>query len=133
MAHIAAVHLCELAFLDNCDRLCLIGVTSRLPVPTLPIAVNQLMIAAHVLDVRPGETRDFGVSLTTPSGLSTAPDSPDGIAVQVFAEYVLVTLRQIPLTEEGIYRFTISLGEQEPFQIDVPVWRVSLPAHAEIH
>jgi hypothetical protein len=133
MARIAAIHLCELAFLDNCDRLCLIGVTTRLPVPTLPVAVNQLMIAAHVLDLRPGETMDFAVSLTTPSGLSTAPDPPDGIEVHIFAEYVLVTLRQIPLTEEGLYRFTLSLGAEDPFLIEVPVLRVSQPAYADIH
>jgi len=53
--------------------------------------------------------------------------------VHIFAEYVLVTLRQIPLTEEGIYRFTMSLGHHEPFEIDVPVLRVSQPAYAEIH
>ena len=133
MAYLAAVHLCELAFLDNCDRLCLIGVTTRLPVPSLPIVVNQLMIAARVLDVRPGETMDLGVSLTTPSGLSTAPDPPDGIGVQVFAEYVLVTLRQIPLAEEGLYRLTLSLGQHDSFLIEVPVLRVSHAAHAEIH
>jgi len=133
MARIVGVHLCELAFLDNCDRLCLIGVTTRLPVPTLPVAVNQLMIAARVLDRRPDETMNFAFSLTTPSGLSTVPDPPDGIDVHIFAEYVLVTLRQIPITEEGIYRFTMSLGHHEPFEIDVPVLRVSQPAYAEIH
>src|SRR5215470_6916497 len=50
MARIATVHLCELAFFDNCDRLCLIGVTTTLPVPTLPVAIHQLMIAVRILD-----------------------------------------------------------------------------------
>src|SRR5215475_4991947 len=105
MARVASAHLCELAFLDNCDRLCLVGVTTRLPVPTLPLAVNQLMIAAHVVDVRRGERIDLGVSIEMPSGLATAPDQPDGIHVTVYAEYVLITRRQIPLLEEGVYRF----------------------------
>jgi len=133
MARVASAHLCELAFLDNCDRLCIVGLTRRLPVPTLPLAVNQLMIAAHVVDVRPGETIDLGVSIEMPSGLSTAPEQPDGIQVTVYAEYVLITLRQIPLLEEGVYRFTIALGKQEPMMIDVPVLRVSQPAYAEVH
>jgi len=46
---------------------------------------------------------------------------------------VLITLRQIPLLEEGVYRFTIALGKQEPMMIDVPVLRVSQPAYAEVH
>ena len=133
MPRIAAAHLCELAFLDNCDRLCLVGVTTRLPVPTLPLAVNQLMIAAHVVDVRPGERIDLGVSIEMPNGLSTSPEQPDGIQVTIYPEYVLITLRQIPLLEEGVYRFTIALGNQEPIVIDVPVLLVSQPAFAEVH
>lgn len=119
--------------MDNCDRLCMIGVTTRLPVPTLPLAVHQLMIATHVVDVRPGESIDLAVSIKIPNGLSTAPEPPDGIHVTIFAEYVLITLRQIPLTEEGLYRFTISLEDQEPVVIVVPVLLVSQPAYAEVH
>jgi hypothetical protein len=133
MARIASAQLCEMAFLDNCDRLCMVGVTTRLPVPTLPLAVHQLMIAARVVDVRKGESLDLGVSITMPNGMSTAPDQPDGIQVNVSAEYVLITLRQIPLLEEGVYRFAISLGDQDPVVIDVPVLRVSRPAYAAIH
>jgi hypothetical protein len=133
MARITSAELCELAFLDNCDRLCLIGVTTRLPVPTLPLAVNQLMIAARVVDVRRGESIDLGVSIAMPNGLSTAPEQPDGIQVSIFPEYILITLRQIPLADEGIYRFTVSLGDQDPVVIEVPVLLVSRPAYAEIH
>jgi hypothetical protein len=133
MARIATAHLCELAFLDNCDRLCLVGLTTRLPVPRLPVALNQLMIAAQVVDVRPGEAIDLSVTIEMPNGLSTAPEQPDGIQVSIFAEYVLITLRQIPLMEEGLYRFTISLRDQEPLKIGVPVLRVSQPAYAEVH
>src|SRR5262245_27481099 len=43
MAHIDWVQLCETALLDSCDRLCVIGVINRFPVPALPIAVHQLM------------------------------------------------------------------------------------------
>jgi hypothetical protein len=45
MARIDWARLCELAFLDAHGRLCLIGVTTHLPVPSLPLAVHQLMIA----------------------------------------------------------------------------------------
>src|SRR5262245_33541302 len=133
MARIASAHLCELAFLDSCDRLCLVGVTTRLPVPSLPLAVHQLMLAARVVGVLPGESLDLGVSGTMPSGMSTAPEQPDGIHVNVLAEYILITLRQIPLMEEGLYRFVVSLGSQEPVVIEVPVMQVSHRAYAEVH
>ncbi|HUK32400.1 MAG TPA: hypothetical protein VLV86_00730 [Vicinamibacterales bacterium] len=91
------------------------------------------MIAAHVVDVRPEEALDLGVSIEMPSGLATAPEQPHGIHVTTYAEYVLITLRHIPLLEEGVYRFTIALAGQEPVVIDVPVLRVSQPAYAEVH
>ena len=132
MARIVSAQLCELAFLDNCDRLCLIGITTRLPVPMLPIAVHQLMIAVHVADVRLGESLDLAVSIATPNGLSTAPE-PDGIHVTTLAEYVLITLRQIPFMQEGLHRFTVALGDQQPIEIGVPVLQTSQPAYAEVH
>ena len=133
MARIEWAQLCELAFIDSCDRLCLVGVTTRLPVPTLPLAVHQLMIAVRVSGVRFGEAIDLGVAMKTPSGVSAAPDQPDGLDVTVTAEYVLITLRQVPLTEEGIYRFAVSLGQEDQIVLDVPVLLTSRPAHAEIH
>ena len=40
MVRIDWVQLCEMAFLDDCDRLCMIGVMTRFPAPVLPIAHN---------------------------------------------------------------------------------------------
>ena len=115
MARIDWAQLCELAFLDNCDRLCTIGITNRFPVPSLPVAVNQIMIAARVVDVRPGEEFEVGLSVATPSGLWTAPNDPDGYDVGIAGEYVLITLRNLPLHLEGLYRFEVSLDAGIPF------------------
>jgi hypothetical protein len=133
MARIAWLQLCENAFLDNTDRLCVIGVTNRFPVPTLPIAVHQLMIAGRIVDVRPGEAIEVGISITTPSGLSPSPDDPHCIDISSAGEYVLVTLRQFPLEEEGMYRFVVSLGENNPVTLDIPVLLVSNSISAQIH
>ena len=103
MAHIDWLQLCETAFLDNCDRLCVIGVINRFPVPALPIAVHQLTLAGRVVDLRPGEEVEVGVSITTPGGLAPSPDDPHCIEISNAGEYVLVTLRQFPLSEEGVY------------------------------
>jgi hypothetical protein len=133
VARIEWAQLCELAFLDRCDRLCLVGVTIRFPVPSLPLVVRHLMIAARVIDVLPAEEIDVGVAVRTPSGLCIAPNAPDGYEVGIAGEHVLITLRDLPLTEEGLHRFEVSLGAQEPVALEIPVLLVSKPRYAAIH
>jgi hypothetical protein len=133
MATIAWLQLCETAFLDNCDRLCVIGLVNRFLVPTLPIAVHQVMLAGRVVDTRPSEEIEVGVSITTPSGLSPLPDDPHCIEISNAGEYVLVTLRQFPLNEEGVYRFSVSIVKGEPVTLEIPVFLVSSVVHAQIH
>jgi hypothetical protein len=132
-ASIEWARLCETAFLDRCDRLCLIGVITHFPVPSLPVAVTQFMIAAHVVDVRLHDEVEVGVSVTTPQGLLVMPDGPAGFHVEVAGEYLLITLRQMPLTAEGVYRFLVSVGVDTEVTLDVPVLVVSNRGHAEIH
>jgi hypothetical protein len=133
VARIEWAQLCELAFLDRCDRLCMIGVTCRFPVPSLPLAVPQIMIAARVIDARPGEEFDVGLSVQTPSGLWTAPHGPEGYEVGIAGEYVLMTLRDLPLSAEGLYRFELSIGDSQPVTIEIPVFLVATPSRAAIH
>jgi hypothetical protein len=133
MARIEWAQLCELAFLDSCDRLCMVGITNRFPVPALPLAVNQIMIAARVVDVRPGEEFDVGLSVQTPNGLWTGPDDPSGYEVWIAGEYVLMTLRNVPLHQEGIYRFELSLAAGGLVTLAIPVFVVSKARHAAIH
>jgi len=83
MASIDWAQLCELAFLDDHGRLCLIGVTTHLPVPSLPIAVRQLMIAARVVNVRDGDELDVVVSILTPQGLLAQPETHGALDVAV--------------------------------------------------
>jgi len=133
MARIKWAQLCELAFLDNCGRLCLIGVTTQMAVPSLPLAVRQLMIAACLVDVRPGDGLDLGVSVATPNGISMAPDHDDGFNVAVAGDYLLITMRDIPLTEEGIYHVMLSIGTSDAVVLDVPVLLTSPSVHADVH
>ena len=133
MAHLEWLQLCDTAFLDNRDRLCVISVINRFPVPVLPIAVHQLTLVARVVDLRPGEEIEVGLSIMTPSGLSPSPDDPQCIDIAKAGEYVLVTLRQFPLPEEGMYRFTVSLVSGNSLSLDIPVLIISRPAHLQIH
>jgi len=133
MAHLETLQLCETAFLDSWDRLCLIGVMNRFPVPALPIAVHQLMLVARVVDARPGERIDVEVLITAPSGLSPSPDDPECIEIANLGEYVMITLRQFPLHEAGTYRFSLSLTGTSTISLDIPVVLASRPVHAPVH
>src|SRR5262245_315177 len=120
MAKIEWAHLCELALIDKCDRLCMIGVTTRLPVPSLPLSVRQLMIAARMVDVQLCDNFSVAVTVSTPSQ-RLAPVHSDGFDVSIANEYILITLRDVPLPEEGLYRFEVSVGDNEPVILDVKV------------
>lgn len=50
----------------------------------------------------------MSVAAVTPSGALTTANSTDCIVVEMAQEYVLITLRGIPLKEEGVYRFRIA-------------------------
>lgn len=121
MVRIESAQLCEMAFFDDCDRLCLIGVMTRFPAPALPIAMRQLMIVARIVDVEAGESFGIGVSMATPGGVLLTPQHSDGFDVALSAEYILITLRDVPLSEEGVYRFDVSVGKESPVSVEVPV------------
>jgi hypothetical protein len=131
MARIDWAQLCELAFLDNHHRLCLVGITTRVPVPSLPSVVHQLMIAARIVDVQQGDELDFEVSTLTPRGRSSGHDQ-SGLDITVAGDYLLITLRDVRLTEEGVYRFGISAGTGDAVWLDVTVM-LSDPGAAEVH
>ncbi len=53
--------------------------------------------------------------------------------MEIAGEYALITLRQMPLTAEGVYRFLVSVGPERPVTLDIPVLIVSKSVHAEVH
>lgn len=132
MARIEWARLCELAFLDSYERLCVVGITTQLTAPSLPIALRQLMIAARVVEAKPGETLTIGVSMTTPDALSAAPAPSEGFDVVIAAEYVLITLWNIPFSEAGVHRFVVSLGEEAPMTLELRVVLSSKAPHVPI-
>jgi hypothetical protein len=46
---------------------------------------------------------------------------------------VLITLRQMPLTAEGVYRFLVSVGAETSVPLEIPVSIVCRHRYAEIH
>src|SRR5262245_54053197 len=132
MATIEWAQLCELAFLDSNHRLCLIGITTRLPVPSLPITVHQLMIAAHIVGVQHGDELDVEVAMLTPRGSSSSPEKAS-LDVSVAGEYLLIAVRDIPLTDAGLHRVLLSIGGGETVALDVTVVVTARPTYAEVH
>jgi hypothetical protein len=132
MARIDWVLVSDLAFFDRHARLCVVGIATHLVVPTLPIGIAQIMVVARVVDPLPEEDMDVGVAVLTPTGTWAVPDHPDSVQIEVAAEYVIVTIRDLPLTEEGTYRFAVYL-DQQTVAVDVPVCVLPTRHYAEVH
>jgi hypothetical protein len=121
MLRVKWAQLCEMAFFDDSERLCMIGIMNRFITPVLPTAVRQIMIVVYTAAADVEETFDIEVSIVTPGGVALVPNHTDGFGVAVSGEYVLLTFRDLPLKEEGVHRFTVSVGEGGPVIVDVPV------------
>src|SRR5262245_399388 len=91
MVRIEWAHICEMAFLGDCDRLCMIGSMTRFPAPQLPIAMRQVVIVVRINDVQNDETFGIGVSMVTPCGRSLTPPRPDGVDIAMTPEYIFLT------------------------------------------
>ena len=133
MIRIDWAQLCEMAFLDDSARLCMIGVMTRFPAPQLPVAMRQVVIVVRIADVEAEESFSIGVSMLTPRGALLTPQRSDGFDITVTAEYIFITLRDIPLKEEGMHRFSVAVGKGDPVSIDVPVRLVVNRAPAGIN
>jgi hypothetical protein len=133
MARVDWVLVTDLAFFDRHARLCVIGIASRLTVPSLPVIVRQIMVAARVVDTVPGEAIDVGVAVSTPSGDWAIESESDSVHIELAGEYVLVTLRDLHLREEGTYRFVVAVDQQEPVAVGVSVSVTPSRRYAEVH
>jgi hypothetical protein len=133
VARIDSVYLCEMAFLNNSDRLCVIGLTTRLPVPALPVAVYRLMLAVHVVDAGSGDPVDVRLFIVNPKEHLVTPDEAGLFQVDFAGEYVLITLRELPLTAEGLYRFGVAIDGHDPVTLEVPVAIARRPDLAGVH
>ena len=125
--------MCERAFLDREDRLCLIGVIDRFTARSLPLAVNQVMLVASMADVQPVGEIEVAVGIIPPCGRSTPRASCSSLVIEMAGQYVLITLRELPLSEEGVYCFQIMLNNRSLTSIDIPVQIVDRPSLAVAH
>ena len=112
----------------------MIGVTTHLAVPRLPILVNRLTIVARLADLRPNEEVQIAAAIITPGDVWATPADDDGLTIEMVREHVLVTLRGIPIHEEGTYIFRLLVSGLPPVSIGVPVTLSGKrPVHATLH
>jgi len=133
MARIDWAVVCESAFFDRDDRLCLIGISRTLSVATLPCTLRQATLVARLTDIAPVDEVAVVVGMVSPSGYHGARPGTGHVAINMAGEYVLASLRDIPLMEPGIHRFQVKLRGQPAVTVDVPVWPTdpSVSVHAQ--
>jgi hypothetical protein len=101
--------------------LCLIGIVRRLNVEGLPRVIRQLTLVARLVEIQPVEELSIAVGMVTPSGLhASSPGSPE-VVIQMAREYVLASIRDVLLIEEGVHQFRIKLLGQAPVDLEIPV------------
>jgi hypothetical protein len=133
MARVDWAVLCELAFLDRQDRLCVVGIITTLPVPRLPIVVTQLMMVVRLDELKAVEEIQVAAAVVSPSGIWTTPSGDAGVSIEMAREYVLATLRSIPIREEGVHSFRMLISGQPPLSVDIPVMTVPSGVPATMH
>jgi hypothetical protein len=112
MARIDWVLLCEPAFIDRQDRMSIFSIVRSLPAPRLPLAVDRLTLVAHLADIKPIDEFELSVGIVTPSGQHAATPGSGRVSIEMCGDYVLATLRDLLLIEEGVHRFQIRLRGQ---------------------
>lgn len=114
--------LCESAFFDETERLCVMGVAQHFPVPHLPLALSEHVLVARLRWGQPRRGFDIGFGVRTPSGCFIAPHSDDSAELRLVGDYVLMTLRSLPFQEAGTYRFELSVNDRLSGILEIPVW-----------
>jgi hypothetical protein len=114
--------LCESAFRDATDRINLLGVATHMPVLSLPLVLHEHVLVARLSERWAGPDLDVGFGVVTPGGLWIAPQAADTSMVDLAGEYLIVTLRSLPLREEGVHRFELALGNGAEAAVEIPVW-----------
>ena len=122
MATIAWVVLCESMFRDDTGRLSLLGIADHLPVPSLPLVLVDHLVVARIMSDAAPEDLDLAFGVRTPSGCWVTPSSDDAARVVISGDYLIISLQTLPLREEGVYRFEVSLGSGSRASVEVPVW-----------
>lgn len=121
MARLDWMVVCDHAFFDWRQRLCLTGVTRRIEIADLPVVLGQVMVVARLADVQPVEELAINVALASPSGLTVASSLWPGVSLQMFQEYIVATFSDLTLIEQGTHVFRVAIKGQPSLSLEIPV------------
>ena len=128
------VGLCDLAYFDRFNRLCMFGLETSGQIRTLPAGNNRLALAIHLRDRDPHDAPDVALFVTSPHGHRWTADEVRDFCVESRGDYVLILMPSISLAEEGVYRFEVACGSREPTMCEVSVLVHShRPARMHLH
>jgi hypothetical protein len=91
------------------------------------------MLVARLTDLHRVDEFEVAVAIVGPNGLFKTPTNGEGIVIEMANEYVLVTLRGLPLIDEGVHTVQVSLAGQAPVVLDIPVLTVRSPSGVDLH
>lgn len=121
-AMVAWVMVCHRVSLDECGQLSLHGVIDGLTVPELPIYVREITVVAK-LDQAPLAT-ELGPRLVIlrPDALGRVAEEAYETELFVTGQYVMARVLGLPLVEQGIHHFELSVMGQAPRAVAVAVF-----------
>lgn len=109
MAAIDWAMVCDFAYLDRDQRLCVLGVTRQIVVPTLPHVLEHAVMVAHLVDVQPVDQIELCFRLTAAAEHGIDAQAHH-VAVEVVGEYVLARVNGVTLRSEGTYLFELVIN-----------------------
>lgn len=125
--------MCDHAFLDRDNRLCVIGMIERLSVSEVPFALGQVTLVARLVDVKTVDEIELCITVVTPLGTLAAPTDADALQLDIVEGHIFATLRGIPLMNEGVYRFQVSLSGQPALAVEIPVLTTQQSVLTDVH
>jgi hypothetical protein len=126
--------VCDLAYFDRFNRLCMIGLETSGQPRRLPAGNNRLALAIHLQDRDPHDEPDVAVFVTSPGGHRRVADEVRDFCIESRGEYLLILMPSISLQEEGVYRFEVACGTNDLTMCEVSVLVHSRrPGRVDLH
>jgi uncharacterized protein DUF6941 len=113
--------VCDFAYFDRAQQLCMMGVETAGPIRTLPTGIHRLAIAVHFHDRHPHDSADLALFVTGPDGDWRMADVAHDFCVESSGEYLLIRMPSVSLQAEGTYRFELACGTRQLVVCEVNV------------
>ena len=103
--------LCDYAFLDERQKICMIGVFDRVLVRSVPSTLHQSSLAIRLLG-DPNAEIDFRVEIIRPTGSELAKFEGPAKISETGSCQIQVNMAGLPLPDYGIYGFNIFIDNE---------------------